>query len=779
MSEDAGDGSHPQFVGTSPGTKLAHFQIQLRGRVQGVGFRPFVYRLATALGLVGTVKNTGDGVTIDIQGSLVKVERFISELTRQLPPQASIDSQTVERLPLSDSSGFTIEHSVGRNSGSATVIPDLATCPECIAEVFDPSNRRYRYPFTNCTHCGPRYSIIEAVPYDRPRTTMKRFTMCPACQAEYDDPTNRRFHAQPNACPTCGPQLQLWDADGKIIADKDKALMFACEAIRGGRVVALKGLGGFQLLVDARNEESVSRLRLRKHRPSKPFALMYPDCTTISDDFITSSVEETALRSAAAPIVLLKRKGGGRLGIAESVAPRSPYHGVMLPYTPMHHLLLRELAFPIVATSGNLSEEPICIDEREAVQQLGQIAELFLVHDRPIARPLDDSVVHRVRDTIVVLRAARGYSPVSIPIDSSPPPLLAVGSHLKNTIAFTSGSQIVISQHIGDLSGPKSQAAMEAAIGSASELYSVSFDHAACDLHPDYHSTHVAHTFDPSPTTVQHHYAHVLSCMAEHGLKQPVLGVSWDGTGLGSDGTIWGGEFLLVGKEGFDRVGYLRPFPLPGGDKAITEPRRSALGLLYEIFGRELDTRRDLESVKQYSENDLTLLLHMIESGLNTFETTSAGRLFDGLASLLGLSQVTSYEGEAAMLLQYAAEASEPEVPYEFAVNRRDKAMVLDWEPMVRPVIDDIHRQVRLDRIAARCHHTLVEMIAAAVQTVETPTVVLTGGCFQNRMLLELTYDRLVGLGRRVYYHQRVPTNDGGISLGQAAALIELMKHEK
>jgi hydrogenase maturation protein HypF len=759
-------------------TTLRRLQLRLTGRVQGVGFRPFVYRLATELNLTGSVMNTGDGVTIDIQGSTDQVGRFLESLYSQLPPHACIDHRDITELQTTARSVFRIEDSPGSMSASAIVIPDLATCPECLAEILNPTNRRYRYPFTNCTHCGPRYSIIESVPYDRPRTTMRHFTMCGACRTEYDNPLDRRFHAQPNACPECGPHLGLWSFDGRVLSEHDDALSQACDAIQSGRIVALKGLGGFQLLVDARNEDAVALLRRRKHRPSKPFALMYPDVEAVRSDCEVTEAEVNALRSPAAPIVLLARTKAGYDAVAESVAPRNPYLGVMLPYTPLHHLILRELRFPIVATSGNLSEEPICIDEREAAEQLGDIADFFLVHNRPIARPLDDSVVHVVNGSFVILRSARGYAPTTLSLDSAPPAILATGAHLKNTIAFTSGAQVMVSQHIGDLSGPKSHAAMEAAIESAAHLYGASFSRAVCDLHPDYHSTHVARRVDGHPLPVQHHYAHVLACMLEHNLKPPVLGVSWDGTGLGTDGTIWGGEFLLVTKGGFERVAHLRTFPLPGGERAVVEPRRSALGLLYEIWGPHLSQVKDLSPIRQYSDAELRILLRLIEKGLNTHLTSSAGRLFDGLASLLGLAHVVTFEAEAAMLLQFAAETSRDRQTYEFALMDKSRPAVLDWEPMVRMVVDDIRKHTPLDTIAARCHNTLVEMIVMVADRSEMPEIVLTGGCFQNRLLLERTIEWLQAGGKRVYWHRRIPTNDGGIAAGQAAALIEKMQSE-
>ncbi|MEW5795318.1 MAG: carbamoyltransferase HypF [Candidatus Zixiibacteriota bacterium] len=787
-----------------------HLRIRISGHVQGVGFRPFVYRLAQDIGLKGTVRNTSDGVTVDIQGDSVSTDRFCDCLISQLPPHASVSRLDTISLPPAEFDGFTIENSDDQGSAAATVMPDLAACPECVQEIFDSANRRYRYPFTNCTRCGPRYSIIEAVPYDRPRTTMKRFTMCDDCRAEYENPEDRRFHAQPNACPVCGPHLELWDCQGGVIARHDQAFGAACDAIRRGLIVALKGIGGFQLLVDARNDAAVNRLRERKHRPSKPFALMFPDLEHVREFCVVSAIEQDVLLSAASPIVLLHRRptvdtSHPRLmpilksarqmpilkrarqmpssagsyytpHISESVAPHNPYLGVMLPYTPLHHLLMHDLGTPIVATSGNPSEEPICTDEHDALRELGAIADLFLIHDRPIARPLDDSVVHVVMNRPSIIRAARGYAPVSVSIDSAAPPCLATGAHLKNTIAFTSGAQIVISQHIGDLSGPKSRVAMQAAIDSSQNLYSIKFHLAACDVHPDYHSTQVAGRTDGDALAVQHHYAHVLSCMTEHGLTPPVLGVSWDGTGLGTDGAIWGGEFLRITESGFERMAHLRTFPLPGGDKAITEPRRSALGVLYEIWGTEVANCGDLAPIQQYPESDLNVILRIIAQDVNTFKTSSAGRLFDALASLLGLAQVNTFEGEAAMQVQFAAERSRYCNPYPFTLVVRDGAAILDWEPMVQAAIDELRNKTSADTIAARCHSTLVEMIVAVVKSSDIRSIVLTGGCFQNRLLLERAAQRLVSLGRQVYWHERVPTNDGGISLGQAAALVNKIR---
>lgn len=763
-------------------------KITIHGAVQGVGFRPFVYRLATELKLRGWVLNSAQGVFIEAEGPKAQLEEFLARLTRDKPPRAFIQSLESSWLDPVGYTEFEIRHSDESGQKTALILPDIATCPDCLREIFDPNDRRYRYPFTNCTNCGPRFSIIEALPYDRPNTTMKRFRMCPDCQAEYTDPTNRRFHAQPNACPRCGPHLELWDRQGNVLAQHDEALLEAAASIRRGQIVAVKGLGGFHLICDARNDEAVQELRKRKHREEKPFALMYPSLELIKAHCDVSAPEERLLTSPEAPIVLLKALSppyghGGEGPIAPSVAPRNPYLGIMLPYTPLHHLLMAELGFPVVATSGNLSDEPICTDEHDALKKLNRIADLFLVHNRPIARHVDDSIVRIVAGRELVLRRARGFAPLPIRLDlSSPSPTrggkgpgvrLAVGAHLKNTIALSVGENVFISQHIGDLETAEAFGAFERVITDFERLYAAHPSAIAHDLHPDYLSTQYAHQRNLRCIGVQHHYAHLLSCMAENELDGPVLGVSWDGTGYGLDGTIWGGEFFAATQENFRRVAHLRRFRLPGGERAVKEPRRSALGALYELFGDAL-AHADLAPLQSFAADELQLIQTMLQKNLNSPRTSSAGRLFDAVASIAGLRQISHFEGQAAMELEFALHGIETNESYEFGfrVEGSQEPMELDWGPMLRSIIGDVRDGVSVDRIAAKFHNTLVEMIVTVARRVGEEKVVLTGGCFQNKYLTERAITRLSEEGFRVYWHQRIPPNDGGIALGQIVAAV-------
>ncbi|MGA7161179.1 MAG: carbamoyltransferase HypF, partial [Bacteroidota bacterium] len=582
--------------------------IVIRGAVQGVGFRPFIYRLATELHLTGWVANSPQGVFLEAEGGKNVLDNFLLRIEKEKPPLSSIHSLDPTFLDEAGYEKFEIRASDDSGETSAIVLPDAATCPECFNDITDPSNRRYRYPFTNCTNCGPRYSIIESLPYDRPNTAMKNFTMCPECRKEYDDPVDRRFHAQPNACPVCGPHLELWDAEGKVLASHNDAMLETAAAIRAGRIVAIKGIGGFQLMVDARNERAVVSLRRRKHREEKPFALMFPSLDDVKYECEVSLLEERLLLSPASPIVLLNRHSefeDRKSDIAFSVATRNPNFGIMLPYSPLHHLLMRELGFPVIATSGNHSDEPMCTDERDALNRLHGVADLFLVHDREIVRHVDDSVVRIVIDRELVLRRGRGYAPLPIMTKMSfDSPLLAVGAHLKNSIALAKGENIFISQHIGDLETKEALEAFEEVNRSFKKLYEAEPLTVAADLHPDYRSTQFAKSMNVRMIQIQHHYAHVASCMAENQLFGSVLGVSWDGTGYGSDGTIWGGEFLLADESSFSRVAHLRQFKLPGGDKAIREPRRAAVGLLFEIFGESLFQRLELHPMKTFRDEE-------------------------------------------------------------------------------------------------------------------------------------------------------------------------------
>lgn len=754
-------------------------RLELRGAVQGVGFRPFVYRLARELGLTGWVQNSARGATIELEGSCEQLTEFCTRLQRELPPPAQIDTwEESQRAPTGDRE-FAIRPSVG-GAKSARVLPDLATCAACLGELFDPGDRRCRYPFLNCTHCGPRYTILRALPYDRPHTTMRDFPLCAACQGEYGDPGDRRFHAQPTACPQCGPRLSFWGADGEPIAGDP--LELAGRSLQAGQILALKGLGGFHLLVLARHEAAVQTLRDRKRRPAKPLAVMYPDLATLQGDCCANSAEVALLRSPAAPIVLLRQRAATT--VAPAVAPGNPYLGAMLPSTPLHHLLLAELRQPVVATSGNLSGEPICTDEREAVQRLAGIADGFLVHNRPIVRPVDDSLVRVVAGQPLTLRCARGYAPLPLPLPpelaARPVKVLAVGAQLKSSIAIALDGQAFLSQHLGDLANAATLANFQQAIASFQTLYEFQPDCIACDAHPDYLASQYARSTGLPVVTVQHHYAHVLAALAEVGwLGQPALGVAWDGTGYGLDGTVWGGEFLAIAPaaQSWQRVAHLRPFPLPGGDRASREPRRAALGLLYAAFGAELWERQDCQDWLQgaFTANERRSLVTLLARGLNAPLTASVGRLFDAIAALVCGCDRASFEGQAAMQLEFAMGAAARLAAYPLPLRSLEQpgsAWQLDWQPLLLAVLAD--RAAGLDRgaIAAKFHNALMDGLLAIARTIGQERVVLTGGCFQNRYLLEGAIARLRAAGFQPAWPQRVPINDGGLAYGQLVAAL-------
>jgi len=786
---------------------LSRLRVTIRGAVQGVGFRPFIYRLARALELAGWVSNSSQGVFIEVEGNQTQLEIFLLRLEKEKPPRSFIQSLESSFLDPAGYSFFEIRRSEESGEKTALVLPDIATCPDCLREIFDPANRRYRYPFANCTNCGPRFTIIEALPYDRPNTTMKKFVMCAKCQHEYDDPMDRRFHAQPNACPGCGPQLELWDKEGLPLSTKDEALFEAVDALRRGKIVAVKGLGGFHLMVEASNEQAVQRLRQRKHREEKPFALMYPNPEAVKAHCEVSQLEERLLLSPESPIVLLRQKSAIR-NPQSAIAPRNPYLGIMLPYTPLHHLLLADLHAPVVATSGNLSDEPICIDEREALQRLGGIADVFLVHNRPIARHIDDSIARVMAGRELVLRRARGFAPLPIHLKEPIPATLAVGAHLKNAIALSVGNDVFVSQHIGDLETAQAYEAFQRVIADFARLYEIHPESVVCDLHPEYLSTKFAQEYSlhdenmfrsgafrrsqeinaqplkgllQKAISIQHHFAHVVACMAENELEGTVLGVSWDGAGYGVDGTIWGGEFLRATKTAFERVAHFRTFRLPGGEKAIKEPRRVALGLLYEIFGDEVFTMKELAPVRAFFSQELALLQNMLAQKLNAPLTSSAGRLFDAVAAILGLRQQTKFEGQAAMELEFVLDGVETDEDYPFelfTINRNGfpATIVVDWAPMMRQLITERRRGVPTANLSAKFHNTLAAIIIAVARRAGENRVVLTGGCFQNKYLTERAVHRLRREGFRPYWHQRVPPNDGGIALGQAVAAVAIRR---
>ncbi|MCL6546459.1 MAG: carbamoyltransferase HypF [Bryobacteraceae bacterium] len=731
---------------------LRRLRVHMAGAVQGVGFRPFVYRLASELDLKGWVLNSGSGLVIEAEGPEDTLEQFLVRLETERPRASVVLAREVSVLEPAGYASFEIRRSDEQEEKTVSLLPDLATCPDCLRELNDPADRRYRYPFTNCTACGPRYTIILDIPYDRPRTTMRDFQMCPDCLREYTDPADRRFHAQPNACPVCGPRVWIETAANPSVTaalppDRDP-IRAAAEALRAGRIVALKGIGGFQLLVDARNEEAVARLRRLKQREEKPFALMAPTLDCIRQCAEVSDAEERLLRSPAAPIVLLRPHENHPL--APNVAQSSPYLGFMLPYSPLHHLLMEECGFPIVATSGNLTDEPIAIGNQEARARLGGIADLFLMHDRPVARPCDDSVARVSRGRESVLRRARGYAPLPVLVRRRLPAVLAVGGHLKNTVAIAVGRQVYLSQHVGDLDTAEARRAFVRAIEDLCRLYRFQPELVACDLHPDYASTHWAQSSGLPVYAVQHHHAHVASCAAENDLEGEYLGVGWDGTGFGLDGSVWGGEFFLVQDGKFERVAHLRPFRLPGGEAAVKEGWRVSASLCFETFGPDAVEK--------------PTLLRMLERGVNSPWSTSVGRLFDAIAALAGVARTNRFEGQAAMQLERAIGRIRTEDCYPLD----EKDGVADWRPLIRAVQYDVGKRVSAGLISARFHNTLAAWIVRVARRTGVRQVALSGGVFQNSYLTERAAALLEQAGIRVATHQRVPANDGGLALGQA-----------
>lgn len=752
--------------------------ILVRGIVQGVGFRPFVYQLASELGLTGFVRNESGAVRIEIQGEPVRLEQFEKRFRHELPPQVRIEEWESHPLPpVLEEADFVISSSDGGGRRAPVIPADLATCPECVNEIFNPGCRRYSYPFTNCTNCGPRWSIIRGLPYDRPLTSMADFVMCPSCRREYEDPADRRFHAQPIACPACGPTLELLDPTGQKLASGHAALTEAARAVGEGKILALLGLGGFQLIVEATNPEAVERLRQRKRRPHKPFAIMCPSLEAAQSWCVLSAEETRWLSSPAAPILLVARRKDLPKGIppiAEAVAPGNPYLGVMLPYTPLHHLLTRAIGRPIVCTSGNLSEEPMAIDVNEGLSRLGAVADLFLVHNRPIVRPVDDSVARVFRGRLQILRRARGFAPLPYKVNFRAKALLATGAHQKNTIGLLLDNKAVLSAHIGDLDNPLSVEVFQRAVDDLLRFYEVRPQAVACDLHPDYASRRLGEELAGRENVplflVQHHHAHVAACLAEHRLEGPVLGIAWDGTGYGPDGTVWGGEFLLCSLRHYERVATFRPFPLPGGDKVAREPRRSALGLLHAWHGQ--GGASCCENL--FSPGELEVLQTMMRRGINSPLCSSVGRLFDAVAALLGLSARVSFEGQAAMELEFLARpAGKPR--YRFAL-RGEKPFVLDWSPVLEGILSDLATGFPREAIAWGFHEALAEAACEVARQVGLGTVVISGGCFQNALLSDLTIAKLTDRGFRVLWPEAFPPNDGGIALGQlavAAACLE------
>ena len=741
------------------------YQIVVEGIVQGVGFRPFIYQLAERFGLDGCVCNDTRGVTIEVEGREKVLRRFVAAIRREKPPLASIQSVDVLTIPVRGDSGFRILQSVLDETRRAQIAPDSFVCDDCLAELFDPSDRRYRYPFINCTNCGPRYTIVTGIPYDRPLTTMVDFPQCADCQAEYDDPASRRFHAQPNTCASCGPQLQLVAPDGST-GDSADPLGAAVRCLKAGQIVAIKGLGGYHLAVDAADRDAVAELRRRKQREERPFALMAKNLQVAAKLAAFGADEARLLQGVERPIVLLKKRSGH--GLAENIAPGNRCFGVMLPYTPLHHLLMQHFD-ALVMTSANLSDEPIAFEDDDARRRLAAVADAFLSHNRRIHTRTDDSIGRIMADRPMLLRRSRGFVPrgIAMPVENSA--VLAVGAELKNTICLTRGDRAFLSQHIGDLKNLEVYDSFRKTISHLQELLAVEPQRVGHDLHPDYYSTRYALEESGLPAVaVQHHHAHLASCLAEQCIREPAIGVIFDGIGYGADGHIWGGEFLVGDLKEYQRLGHLKYQPMPGGDLATRQPWRMALSYLMGIFG---EIPGDLQCFADLAEHDLRLVCQAMDRNINTPLTSSCGRLFDAVASIIGLRQIVSFEGQAAMELEMLADPSQS-TAYPCPLSHQDDQIICDPAQMLESIVKDHLSGVGADRLAGRFHLSLAIMIEEVCDQLRQQTglkqVVLSGGVFQNCLLTEMVASRLEKSGLAVLTHSLVPPNDGGLALGQA-----------
>ncbi len=753
-------------------TKLA--KIDVRGVVQGVGFRPFVYRLAQDHNLKGWVRNTSGSVEIEVEGDEESLENFLIDLKAQTPPMARIERIAATFYPPNDYTEFQILKSLSQKGKYQLVSPDIATCENCKREIFCPTDYRFRYPFTNCTNCGPRFTIIEDIPYDRPKTTMRKFKMCPECQQEYNDPLDRRFHAQPNACPKCGPSLELVDDNGKPIECND-VIKTASQLLKAGKILALKGLGGFQLACDATDEEAVNLLRSRKGRPSKPLAVMIATLKAIEKHCLVSSEERKLLQSLECPIVLLRWRHSSS-NISPATAPNLKYLGVMLPYTPLHHLLLRKVGLPLVLTSGNLSEEPIAKDNDEALIRLRGIADYFLLHNRDISVRYDDSV-YMVEGKPQVIRRARGYSPYPIFLPFKSKQILACGAELKNTFCLTKDEHAFLSQHIGDMENEETLGHFENTIELYEKLFRIEPEIVAYDMHPEYLPTKYALQAGSvrglSLIPVQHHHAHIVSCLVENEVDGPVIGVAFDGTGYGTDGTIWGGEFLLADWRGFKRIGHLEYVPLPGGEAAIKKPYRMALSYLYTLLGEDFS----LEGLpfSKLNPTELEIIKQQLKRGINCPLTSSAGRLFDAVSALVGVREKIDYEAQAAIELEMLAPNETDKFGadcYPFSIAEHQGMRVVKLGELFSAIVQDVKNQVPVPVISLKFHNTMAQIVVEMCKLIARERgitqVALSGGVFQNRLFFMLSTTALQREGFSVLTHHLVPCNDGGISLGQA-----------
>ncbi|MBU0528843.1 carbamoyltransferase HypF [bacterium] len=738
-------------------------KINVQGIVQGVGFRPFIYNLALSIKITGFVANTSEGVIIEAEGTIKQIDNFIKNIKLNAPPLSLITDISSSEINTKHSREFIIKKSQSNKSVATLISPDIAVCQDCLNELFDPNDRRYHYPFINCTNCGPRYTIIDNIPYDRPYTSMKDFKMCPDCQKEYDDPSNRRFHAQPNACPKCGPQVQLFDSNHNL-QDVEDPIVATRKKLRDGKIVAIKGLGGYHLAVDATNNEMVQKLRKLKGRDEKPFALMVRDLKIAHQYCLISNEEEQFLQSPRTPIILLKKLSNCR--IAESVAPGNDYLGIMLPYTPLHHVLFEDLDTPLIMTSANYSEEPICIENDEAFKRLENIADYFLIHNRDIYLRSDDSVGIFLHNKFRYIRRSRGIVPQPVFVKSTGPAVLAVGGELKNAICLLNEGKAFISQHIGDLENIEAYNFFKMTIEHLQRIFDVKSELIVHDLHPQYFSTQWAKE-QPNIQTiaVQHHHAHLTACMAENQLTEPVIGIIMDGTGYGTDGTIWGGEILIGGYSNFDRFAHFEQLPLPGGDAAIKSPWRTAISYLYKTFDSSIPNLPFIDNL------DIDPIIEMIDKNINSPLTSSCGRLFDAVAAMSGGRQTIRYEAQAAIELMQSFESIDVR-PFSFEIEYKMEKRVILIQPIIRSLVRSIQNNESFSKISSRFHKTLVQIFLEIANEARNETginqIVLSGGVFQNMVLFEHTILTLEKANFRVYTHSQVPTNDGGISLGQA-----------
>ena len=737
-------------------------EISVKGIVQGVGFRPFIYNLAQEYGLKGTVSNSEAGVVIHVDGHTKSINSFISDIRTKAPPISKIIKINSKPCNPTGEKGFNIISSSKLKAVATLISPDVAACPDCLNEMFNTMDRRYRYPFINCTNCGPRYTIIDSIPYDRRYTSMRHFQMCPTCQEEYEDPTNRRFHAQPNACWECGPKVMLYKDRQNRIKTNDP-ISESIELLKNGNILAIKGLGGFHLAVDAQNEAAIQKLRKRKGREEKPLALMLKNIKKVKTICVVSDAEKSTLQSYSCPIVLLKRREVEML--APSVAPGNDRYGVMLPYTPLHHLLMENHFQALVMTSANFSEEPICIENQEAFDRLTEIADYFLIHDRDIYLRSDDSIVIQLANESRIIRRSRGYTPQPILVKSDGPNILGVGAELKNTVCLLKNEQAFLSQHIGDLENLEAFEFFKLSIKHLQKLFESDPALIVHDNHPQYLSTQWAQSQKEKPTLgVQHHHAHMASVMAEHQLVDPVIGIIMDGTGYGTDETIWGGEILIGDFNNFRRFGYFEPLPLPGGDSAIKSPWRIAISYLYSTFKEQLP---DLHFIDRHNVKPI---IEILEKNINSPLTSSCGRLFDAIAALSGGIQNIKYEAQAAIEFMQKFESFAVR-PFSYILDKEQDHWKILIQPIIRSVVRAIQNGSPIEKISSRFHKTLIhifhEIALEARNESGINTVVLSGGVFQNQILFENLIPVLVSSGFQVYTHSSVPTNDGGIALGQ------------